>query len=62
MTHWIQDYIDLVRSGKWPVCEEQLLLVDLVEKEFASGEIYVDEAQLEKYLSYQKYFPYNLFP
>ena len=62
MTHWIQDYIALVRSGKWPVCEEQLLLCDLVEKEFASGEIYVDEEQLEKYLSYQKYFPYNLFP
>ena len=62
MTHWIQDYIDLVRSGKYPVCEEQHLLIDLVEKEFASGRIYIDEEQLEKYMSYQKYFPYDLFP
>ncbi len=62
MTHWIQDYIDLVRSGKYPVCEEQHLLIDLAEKEFASGRIYIDEEQLEKYMSYQKYFPYDLFP
>ena len=62
MTHWIQDYIDLVRSGRYPVCEEQHLLISLVEQEFRTGEIYVDEAQLEKYLSYQKYFPYQLFP
>lgn len=32
MTHWIQDYIDLVRSGEYPVCEEQHMLIDLVEK------------------------------
>ena len=62
MTHWIQDYIDLVRSGEYPVCEEQHMLIELVEKEFASGRIYVDEEQLEKYMSYQKYFPYSLFP
>ena len=58
----IQDYIDLVRSGKLPVCEWQLLLCDLVEQEFNKGEIHVNEKQLEKYLSYQKYFPYDLFP
>ena len=62
MTHWIRDYIDLVRSGKWPVCEEQHQLCDLVEAELESGRVYVNEKQLEKYLSYQKYFPYNLFP
>ena len=61
MTHYIQDYIDLVRSGKWPVCEEQHLLCDLVEEELNSGNVYVNEDQLEKYLSYQKYFPYDLF-
>ena len=62
MTHRIQDYIDLVRSGKYPVCEEQHLLCDLVEAELGSGRVYVNEEQLEKYLSYQKYFPYDLFP
>ncbi len=58
----IQNYIDQVRSGKLPVCEWQLLLCDLVERAFATGLIYVDESQLKKYLSYQKYFPYDLFP
>ena len=62
MTHHIQDYIDLVRSGRYPVCEEQHLLCDLVEKELNSGRVYVNEEQLDKYLSYQKYFPYDLFP
>ena len=62
MTHWIQDYIDLVRSGEYAVCEEQHQLCDLVEAELASGRVYVNEEQLEKYLSYQKYFPYDLFP
>jgi len=62
VTHRIQDYIDLVRSGKYPVCEEQHLLCDLVEAELRSGRVYVNEEQLEKYLSYQKYFPYDLFP
>ena len=62
MTHWIQDYIDLVRSGKYAVCEDQRLLCDMVERELSSGAVYVNEKQLEKYLSYQKYFPYKLFP
>lgn len=58
----IQEYIDLVRSGKYPVCKEQVQLVDLVEKALAEPGVYVDEEQLEKYLSYQKYFPFELFP
>lgn len=58
---YIDDYITLVRSGKIAVCEEQLLLCDFVEKVFEKEDVYVDENQLEKYLSYQKYFPYNLF-
>ena len=62
MTHRIRDYIDLVRSGSWATCEEQRLLCDLVEEELESGRVYVNEEQLEKYLSYQKYFPYDLFP
>lgn len=60
MTHYIQDYIDLVRSGTVPVCREQKLLVDLVEKTFQTESIYVDEGQLERYMAQQKYFPYRL--
>ena len=58
---YIQQYIDLVRSGDIAVCEYQLKLCDLVENVFKTEDIYVNEQQLEKYLSYQKYFPYRLF-
>ena len=60
MTRYIQDYIELVRSGTVPVCRDQLLLVDYVERVFQEESIYVDEAQLERYMDQQKYFPYRL--
>ncbi len=57
----IDDYIDLVKSGKYRVCREQIQLIKFVENVFENEEIYVDEEQLEKYLALQKYFPYELF-
>lgn len=57
----IDEYIDLVKSGKYRVCREQIQLIKFVENVFENEEIYVDEEQLEKYLSLQKYFPYKLF-
>lgn len=57
----IQNYIDLVRSGKIEVCKEQIQLVDYVEECFQKEDIYVDEEELNKYLSLQKYFPFDLF-
>ena len=58
----IDDYINLVRSGKYAVCKEQIQLCDFVEKIFEKEQIYVDEEQLEKYFALQKYFEYELFP
>lgn len=57
----IQNYINIVRDKKYPACKEQFQLCNFVEKIFATEDIYVDEQQLEKYFSYQKYFPYSLF-
>lgn len=57
----IQNYIDLVRSGKYKVCKEQLLLCKLIEKVFKTENLYVDTKQLEEYLDLQKYFPFKLF-
>lgn len=57
----IDDYIDLVKSGKFRVCKEQKQLIKFVESVFETENIYVDEEQLEKYLALQKYFPYKLF-
>ena len=57
----IQNYIDIVKGGEIAVCEEQLLLVDYVIECFRKENLFVDETSLRKYLSYQKYFPYNLY-
>lgn len=59
---YIQDYINIVRSQEFPQCREQLLLCDFIEKILKGDDIYIDEQQLEKYLAYEKYFPYKLFP
>lgn len=56
----IQNYMDLVRSGEIEVCKEQFQLCDYVEACFKNEKIFVDEEQLHKYLSLQKYFPFDL--
>ena len=62
MNRYIQEYIDIVRSGEYPVCKEQLLLCDFVEKVFETESVYVDEEQLEKFFELQKYWDFDLFP
>lgn len=62
LCNYISDYIDIVRSGEHPVCKEQILLADYVEKCFKEEELFVDTEQLEKYLGLQKYFEFDLFP
>ena len=57
----LQEYIDLVESGAVNTCKEQRQLVALVKKAFATEKLFVDGAKIEKYLSYQKYFPFELF-
>jgi phage terminase large subunit-like protein len=56
----VQNYIDWVRSGEIAVCKEQLQLCDYVENCFKTEELFIDTKQLERYLSLQKYFPFEL--
>lgn len=58
----IDEYIAYVRSGEYRVCEEQLLLCEMVEKVFREEDVYVDDEQLRRYMGLQKYFPYELLP
>lgn len=58
----LQRYIDIVEKEEFPTCEEQKLLAQHVLHIFETEELTVDEARVEKYLSYQKYFPFDLFP
>lgn len=58
----IDEYIQFVRSGKIAMCEKQILVCKFVEIIFEKENLVVDQAQLDKYLTYQKYFPFNLLP
>ncbi len=56
----IREYIDFVRSGGQRVCQDQLQLVALVERAFASETLRYDNDQAERYLKQQKHFPFRL--
>lgn len=58
---YIDAYIDIVESGKIRTCKEQTLLIEHVKRAFATEDIYVDHRRVEKYMSYQQYFPFSLF-
>lgn len=58
----IQEYPNLVLSGEIQVCEWQPKLIELVEDCFCTENLFFNEEQFLKYMSYQKYFPFVLFP
>lgn len=58
----IKEYMLLVESGKLPACKEQHQLIRLVRKVFREENVYTDSQLLEKCLSLQKYYHFNLFP
>lgn len=57
----LQEYIDIVEQEKVRTCNEQKLLVAMVKRVFETETLKIDAIQVEKYLSYQKYFPFDLF-
>ena len=58
----LDEYIALVRSGRFAVCKEQLALCDYIEKVFQTEKLRIDKDQLKRYLDKQKFFPFKLFP
>lgn len=58
----VQEYVDIVKNDTYRCCEEQKLLIEHVEKCFATEEIYIDEQQLENYIKLENYLPFELFP
>jgi len=62
MNSYIQDYIDLVEQEQIRTCTEQKQLVAMVKKVLQEEDLKIDEVRLEKYMTYQKYFPFSLFP
>lgn len=58
----VLEYLELVESGPWRVCDEQKALASHIRRSFETEDIYVDQKQLDHYLSLEKYFPFQLFP
>lgn len=59
----IQRYMELVETGGIRACEDQKLLCAYVRRCFGAEDLHTDSAQLEKYLSLAKYFPFErVFP
>ena len=58
----VQEYLDIIDREEYPVCEEQKQLSAFVRKVLTAEDVHFDTEQLDKWLSYQKYFPYKLFP
>lgn len=59
---YIQEYLDIIDNDVIPVCKEQKLLSKFIKKIFETENLIIDDKQVEKYFSYQKYFPFELFP
>lgn len=59
---YIQEYLDIIDNEIFPVCKEQKLLSIFVKKILDTEDLIIDNEKIEKYFSYQKYFPFELFP
>lgn len=58
----VLEYIELVESGVRPVAKHQTALVAMIRRIFDTEDIRVDTELLAKYMSLQKYFPFQLLP
>ena len=58
----IDEYIEIVRKKEYPVCKEQVQLIEHLDRIFSTEDIRIDREQLAKYMALQKYFDYELFP
>ncbi|MED4492821.1 terminase TerL endonuclease subunit [Heyndrickxia coagulans] len=63
-THpYIEEYFQLIESGKIPACKEQHQLVAYLKKVLSRDDIYIDEKMVENSVKIPaRYFPYELYP
>lgn len=58
----LEKYLELVeKESLHRVCKEQKQMAKMIRKILNEEEVYIDEERVEKYLSFQKYFPFELF-
>ena len=58
----ILEFIEIAETGQQAANKDVLALVKLVRHSFETEPIYTDEDLFTKYLSLQKYFPFDLIP
>ncbi len=58
---YIEKYINIVEQEIIRTCLEQKLLIKLVKRTLLTENLNINNEQIEKYFSYQKYFPFDLF-
>lgn len=58
----ILEFIEVIESGRQSADKDIIALIKHVRHCFETEPIYTDEEQFTKYLSLQKYFPYELIP
>lgn len=56
------EYLEIVEEGKFNTCKEQKQLARHIRNVFETEELTIDFPRIEKYMSYQVYFPFALFP
>ena len=56
------EYLEIVEEGKFNTCKEQKQLARHIRHVFETEELTIDFPRIEKYMSYQVYFPFALFP
>ncbi|MCQ6531084.1 terminase TerL endonuclease subunit [Bacillus mycoides] len=60
---YIDEYIEMVESGKIRACKEQHQLIALVRKTLLDPNVYIDTQAIEDSVAIPKpYFPFELFP
>lgn len=57
----LQEYIDIVEGGKVQTCQWQKKLVQHIKHCFETETLVIDFEKIAAYMSYQKYFPFDLF-
>lgn len=59
---YVEEYLGMIDSEPFAMCKDQKQFATLIRTIFEQDDLYIDEEKAEKYLSYQKYFDFDLFP
>lgn len=58
----VEEYLQQVENGPWRVCPEQKALAKYIRQTFEREELIFEAERFDKYISLERYFPFDLFP